>query len=229
LVIGSSELLGKREEPDQRLVLQDVPETPANAVKDVDLFAVFLPRATPLDSVDVIARWCNDPDYAPIVRQGNCVLIGIPVPANSWTTAYADLICQIGSALHDRKLEAYSTARHELSEAGVHEFKLAKRGNPDVPFEKTFYFQFAEPVQLTAQLEHAGSNAVMLIFMGQDEQHLHWTRVDAGEGHPLKIAGEISREDISKLEDRYWTLNVTNFGNGLADCKLTITIEARDR
>jgi hypothetical protein len=65
----------------------------------------------------------------------------------------------------------------------------------------------------------------MLIFMGQDESRTHWTRQEALQGETLKIETDIGREDISKLGDRYWTLNVTNFGGEMADCKLTIAKE----
>jgi hypothetical protein len=59
----------------------------------VDNFAMFLPpRGKKSSVVDAIARWTSDPRYAPIVHQGNCVLIGIPIPASRWTAPYTDLI-----------------------------------------------------------------------------------------------------------------------------------------
>ena len=53
-----------------------------------------------------------------------------------------------------------------------------------------------------------------------------WTRQDARQGETLTITTDISREDIEKLGDRYWTLKVTNFGaKSAVDGKLTITVE----
>jgi hypothetical protein len=75
-------------------------------------------------------------------------------------------------------------------------------------------------------MEHAGSDAVMLLFMGQDENRMHWTRQDSRTGEPLEITSSISEEDNETLGDRYWTLNVTNFGaNSPVDCKLKIICE----
>jgi hypothetical protein len=226
LTIGTSELLGEPKDAEPLLVLQAAASAAQDANK-LDLFAVFLPpRGSNASVVDVIARWTTDLNYAPIVRQGNCVLIGIAVPATGWTKPYADLVCQVSLALHDREFVAYSAARRELTMPGVHKFSLAPSGSIDSPFEKTFYFQFAEPVRIHAELEHTGSDPVMLIFMGQDEEHTHWTRQDSRQAEKLTVETEISREDILKLSDRYWTLNVTNFGaKTSAECKLTITIE----
>src|SRR5262249_28032086 len=159
-------------------------------------------------------------------RQGNYVLIGIPASATGWTTAYADLIRETCLALQARKVEAFSTARREVTKPGTYEFKLAQRGSTDLPFSKTYYFQFTQAKRFHAQLEHAGSDSVMLIFLGQDENRTHWTRQDARQGETLQIKANITQEDIKKLDGRYWTLKVTNFGanTGVA-CKLTITIE----
>jgi hypothetical protein len=66
----------------------------------------------------------------------------------------------------------------------------------------------------------------MLLFMGQNEERNHWTRIDAFQGETLKIDAEITEDDIKKLADRYWTLRVTNFGGNMpAECKVTIAIE----
>lgn len=113
-----------------------------------------------------------------------------------------------------------------MTKPGTYEFKLAQSGSIDLPFEKTYYFQITQPKRFRAQLEHAGSDSVMLLFMGQNEDRTHWTRQDARQGETLKITTDISGEDIKKLGDRYWTLNVTNFGANMAvECKLTISIE----
>ena len=226
LTIGKSDLLGNSKQAEPLLVLQDSPVAEPGADK-LDLFAVFQPPRGPKASVvDVIARWTSDMNYAPIVRQGNCILIGIPASATQWTPAYADLIRETCLALQKRKLETFSTARWEVTKPGTYEFKLAPGRSTDLPFGKTYYFQFTEAKKFHAQLEHKGSNSVMLLFMGQDEGRNHWTREDAHQGEILKITAEICEDDIKKLGDRYWIVQVTNFGANMpAECKLTITIE----
>ncbi len=204
IVICTSKLMGEPKNAKPLLVLREAAEPEPDARK-ADFFAVFRPPSEEKSSVvDVIARWTSDANYAPIVRQGNCVLIGIPVPSTRWTEPYAELIREMCLALHERKLEAYSTARREVTKPGTYEFKLAKRGSIDPPFTKAFYFHFTEAKRFSAQLEHAGSDSVMLLFTGLDENRMHWTRRDARQQETIKITTDISREDIEKLGDRYW-------------------------
>lgn len=220
--ICRSALLGEPKSTEPVPVCLDVSDE-----EKLDNFALFLPPGGSNASVvDVIARWAEDPNYAPIARQGNCVLIGVPVPAARWSDPYVRLIRDVCQALQERKTEPFSKARRELTKPGTYEFKLAKRGSPDEPFEKTFYFRFSEPTRLTARLEHSGSAAVMLLFMGQDEMRMNWTRRDARKQEPLEIVSLIRQEQNESLGDRYWILNVTNFGaEGSAKCKLTITCD----
>ncbi len=226
LTIVKNELLGEPKHRKPLLVLQDRPVTELEAAK-LDLIAAFLPPRGPEASVvDVIARWTSDWNYAPIVRQGNCILIGIPAPATQWTSAYSDLVRETCLALQKRKMETFSTARWEVTKSGNYEFNLAPLGSTDMPFDKTYYFRFSEAKGFRAELEHKGSNSMMLLFSGQGDGREHWTRMDARQGETLTINAEISGEDIKKLGDRYWTLQVTNFGDNMpAECKLTITIE----
>ena len=226
LTVCKSDLLGEPKHTDPLLAFRETAIAEPNAVK-LDLFAVFIPPHGPLASVvDSIARWTTDMNYAPIVRQGNCILIGIPAPATKWTPAYADLVRDACLALQERKFETYSTARWEVTKPGTYEFKLAPHDSTDQPFNKTFYFQFTEAKAFHARLDHKGSNSMMLLFMGKDEGRNHWTRMDARQGETLKIKAEISRDDIKELAGRFWILEVTNFGGNMpAECTLTITIE----
>ncbi len=226
VTIGESGLLGKPQNAVPVLVLEKGAEAELDADKR-DLFAMFLPRHGENSSaVDAIARWTSNANYAPIVRQGNCVLIGISVPATQWTAPYANLIRATCLALHERRVEAYATIRREVTKPGTYEFKLAKGGSTDQPFTKMFYFHITEPKRFSAKLEYAGSDSVMLMFMGQDEGLTHSTRQDAHRAETLNITTIINRRDIEKLGERYWTLDVTNFGaKSAVDCKLTITIE----
>jgi len=223
LTVTKSELLGEPKNAEPFVALQ-VEELNTN---ELDLFAVFLPpQGANAAVVDVIARWTTDRNYAPIVRQGNCVLIGIPTSSTSWTTTYVELISRLCLALHERKLEDFSTARYEVTQPGVYEFNLAKAFSTDAPFEKAFHFKFDRPVRINAQLENTGSESVMMTFMGQDTDRTHWTRQDTSQGETLKITAEISPQDITKLGDLYWSLHVTNFSLGKeGDFKLTITVD----
>ena len=221
ITVVKSELLGAPKNSEPLKVLRDETE----AGRNVDIFAMFLPPHGPNPSVDALARWNRDANYAPIVRQGNFVLVGIPIPATEWAPSYADLVRDTSIALHAREPEVFTAAHRALTKPGTYEFKLAKSRSTDQPFGKTFYFRFQEATRFSAELEHAGSDSVMMLFMGEDEGRTHWTRRDARREETLKITTEIRQANIAKLGDRYWRLEVTNFGADKAECKLTITIE----
>ncbi len=92
VMICTSKLMGEPKNAKPLLVLREAAEPEPDA-HSADFFAVFLPPSEEKSSVvDVIARWTSDANYAPIVRQDNCVLIGIPVPSTRWTEPYAELI-----------------------------------------------------------------------------------------------------------------------------------------
>ncbi|MDB5390292.1 MAG: hypothetical protein JWM11_5938 [Planctomycetaceae bacterium] len=64
--------------------------------------AMFIPPDSPEASiVDVIARCTGDSNYAPIVRQKNCLWFGIPHPASRWSEAYSGLVRDACRALHE--------------------------------------------------------------------------------------------------------------------------------
>lgn len=226
VIVQKSELLGepKTEEPIQ--VFRDDDERPLDADRR-DIFAIFLPPGKDsTSSIDPIARWNNDPNYAPIVRQGNCVLVGIPGPATRWTAEFADLIRKTCLTLNERELKEFSTTRHQLTKPGTYKFTLARRDSTDEPFTKSFYFKFTESKQFSAKLKHAGSDNVMMLFMGQDENRNHWTRRDARQQEELTIEAEITDADLESVGDRHWKLDITNFGAAnSADCQLTIVID----
>jgi len=230
LTISKSQLLGKPTNPKPIPVLDEVDDASPNA-DDVEIIALFIPpKGENASTVDVVARWTSHPNYAPIVRQGNCVLIGIPFPATQWTTPYSDMIREMCQALHARKLESFSRASREFTKPGIYKFKLAQRGSTDEPFTKMFFFRFPEACHFNAKLEHEGSDSVMLLFMGEDARRTHWTRKDAKKEETLQIGAAISQADIEKLRNRNWRLEVANFGaNVSAECKLTITIEKQKK
>lgn len=137
--------------------------------------------------------------------------------------------------LYERKLDLIFKEDQEMTQPGVYEFTLDNRryggvtlnmSTINLPFTKTFYFRFTESKRFCAQLEHAGSNAVMLSFMGGDEDRTHRARQDARQGEHLKISADISQADIETLGDHYWKLKVANYSYDRdARCKMTITIE----
>ena len=231
LMVTKSELLGAPKTVEPLLVFKEtagvIPQVTDEGERLRNLFAVFQPaREETFSAVDVVARWSSAPNYAPIVRQGNCVLIGISSPATQWSESYTAFVSEICLALHQRELEQFSTLRRELTKPGIFEFQLAPCQNADKAFDRSFYFQFDEPTNLHAQLEHSGSDAITLFFSGQGIERTHSERHDAAKGEALTIANEITGGDIVELDGRYWVLNVTNFDDkSQVSCKLTITVE----
>jgi len=224
--VPKSELLGEPNIEEPIAVFRDDDEPPPNADR-LDAFAVYLPPGKDsLAGLDPIARWNSDSNYAPIVRQGNCVLIGVPGPATRWTAEFADLIRKTCLALNERQLKKFSTVKRALTKPGTYKFTLARHGSTDVPSGKSFYFTFSKSQQFSAKLEHAGSDNVMMLFMGQDENRNHWTRKDARQQEELTIEADITDADIESVGDRYWKLDITNFGAAhSSNCELTIVIQ----
>ena len=232
LTITKSELIGAPKTDETMIVMEGragtIPRFNKDGERITDFFAVFLPSSdSATSSVDVIARWSSTPNFAPIVRQGNCVFVGIASPATLWTKSYATLIGETCMALHQRKLEEFSTIRRALTKPGKYEFQLAPRNSTDKPFVKNFYFQFSQPSKLRAELVHSGSANVSLLFYGQNLDGFNGVgRQDAFKGENLTIEAAITAEDIEQIGERYWILKVTNFdANAEVSCTLTITTE----
>ena len=220
LTIPKSELLGEPKTYETVSVLKETSDAirvNEDGERLRELSALFLPSSD-ASGLDVIARMSSNPNYALIVRQGNCVLVGIATPATLWTQSYAELVGKTGMALHQRKLEEFSTIRREVTKSGKYVFQLAPRNTIDKPFVKNFYFQFSKPTKLRAELEHSGSAAIMLLA-----EH---DRQDAFKGETLTTVANITVENIEQIGDRYWVIDVTNFdAEAQVECKLTITIE----
>ena len=195
-------------------------------------FSMHIPEKSHLRSVvDVIARSVSKEyphleNYASIARQGNYILIGLAAPPNTWTPRYCEFFRQLSRSLYSRPREEFSTAQWGFSVPGTYEFKLAEGRSTKELCSRILYFKFSKPTAFSAHLEHKGSNAIMLLFMGEVKGTKH-IRKDAKQGEPLEIAVDISEEDISILGDRYWRLKVTNFDRGnTADCLLNIQYDA---
>lgn len=224
--ISNSELLGKQKPIGAIPPYHRDPNPDADA-KKLDSFGLFIPPDSADNSiVDVIARFTGDSNYAPIVRQGNCILVGLPAPATRWSEAYTALVRDTARALHDRKLDSFSKSRRDPTKPGTYEFTLAKGLDTKKSFNKAFYLRCSEPTRITARLDHVGSDNVMLLFMSDDDRRIHWTRLDAKSGQELVFSADISQTEIEELADRNWALTVTNFDtNATANCKLVISFE----
>ena len=192
----------------------------------LDHFAMHIPRHSQKASVvDVIARSDSDESYAPIVRQGNYVMIGIVAPPKVWTPKYGELFQKIAFALRERRTEPFSRAQWEGTEPGHQDFMLSEFESTKAAYYRQFYFRFSKPTTFSATLTHAQSEHVMMLFMGERDR-LHWTREDASAGEVLKIKIDITEEDIKNIGDFYWSLDVTNFDSvHPAECSLQIEYE----
>jgi hypothetical protein len=191
---------------------------------------MFIPTWSPYSSVvDVIARSAGEPLYAPIARQGNCVLVGLTVPPARWSQTYAEFFCQLCQKLLERKREQFSTARWPVTPPGKYEFKLAGADQAEGAFVRWFFFELKAPATISARLSFQGSKAVSMVFSGKDRAH--WKRSDydhdgAGNQRPpraLEISETIDRNDIGRMDGHYWQLWVTNCDEETsAECTLLI-------
>ena len=228
LQLTKSVLLGKPSAKEPIPLFTENADAIELETREAEFCAMFAhPRGKDAAIVDVIARWAQDPNYAPVVRQGNCILIGIPAPATVWSAPYSELVGKACFALCDRDLEPFTVAHRALSKPGSYEFKLAKRDSPDEPFDRAFFFRFTEPKKLTIHLTHSGSSSICLFFAGDHHEFIRGVRKDARNGEPLEISVEITREDIEAIGDRCWCVSAYNHDDGSpADCKLTIAADA---
>lgn len=186
------------------------PGAPPDAIYTDFNRAMYIPCKSHLRAVvDVIARWDSDVNYAPIVRQGNYVMIGLDAPIETWTPDYRKFFRALAIALHVDKREPFKKAAWEITQPGTYHLKLAKGRSSDELPGRRFYFQFTQPTRFTAHLEHEGSDNMTLVFM--NEKRTQFIRENANQNEPLEITIDITREDIQLIENGYWTLTVTNF------------------
>lgn len=224
-----SALLGEPEGADPFPVFREVPvDAEDSSPVRSNLFGMFVPPQSPdAEAVDVLARWVNDANYAPAVRQGNCILFCVHGPASRWTQEFREFVRDACHALVARDLEQFAKAKRKLTKPGRYEFELAPRQSTHAAFTASHFLQFREPTRLTVRLEHSGSSNVMLLFSSDGTQRLHWTRLDARRGEPLELEVDIEQQDIAALGEGHWLLKVTNFDDTAVDCKLEITTKSR--
>ena len=80
-----------------------VPQYPAQDVEYMP-FGIFVGYPAihqGLEDVDVVARFNGDLGYAPIVRQGNKILIGFNPHAEDWSEQFGDLMRKLAAALNE--------------------------------------------------------------------------------------------------------------------------------
>ena len=176
-------------------------------------------------TIDYIATLAEGEAYPIVMRQGCVVYAGAYAHPDEFSAEYRDLIGRVGLALAERPVEPLTpiVVHRQTHPPGTSRFELSHWGEGDENV-RTFYFHFERPTAFTATLEHTGSNAMMLLFMGDaGPQRLHWTRVDSETGQPLSIAVDIRQPAIDSLGHRYWQVQVANFDR-THDATATLTV-----
>ncbi len=190
------------------------------------IFAMYLPpKAKACKFVEAIARWRGAENYAPIVRQGNYMMVGLAAPATQWTTEYKAFFSTLANNFAKTALVPYSVAKWEVTRPGEHAFELAPLGRTDELSREEFYFRFTKPTRFSAVLKHTGSKQMMMMTRGPGERY--GVRKDATRGEVLRVQADISEDDVKDAGDDYWLLEVVNFDrNSRAKCKLLIEYTA---
>lgn len=197
------ELLGER--------AAEAPFAPYQGAAGGDNFGMYIPAKSELAKhLDVVARCVGDENYAPIVRQGNFVMVGYSGLPTEWSQSYRALFTDVARQLRARERESFRAADLPITAPGIYFYELAKgRSRDDLP-RREHYLRFEKPTRFTATLIHDESDNMMMIFMGEKDRQ-HWTRKDSRNGDPLTITVDITEEDIKKNGDRLWSLAITNF------------------
>ena len=181
-------------------------------------------------SVDYIVATEHYDKCAVVMRHANFVYAGVRAHPDEWSVEYRDLMRRVALALAQRPavdLKPLAVER-QIHPPGTVRFDLDPSTHHESVYSRIFHFRFDRPTAFTATLEHSGSNAMMLLFMG-GKSRLHWTRVDTEDGKTLTITANVGAAAIRAVRHRYWRLNVTNFDseNG-ASAKLTVRYDTAD-
>lgn len=186
-----------------------------------EVFAMHIPKTSEeAKHIEVVARMASRPNYAPIVRQGNHMLIGIPIPTRHWTSEFERLVREVCVHFHSRHPEDFQVVARELAKPGTYTLDLAERGNTEKPYSRDFFFRFDQPTQLSFTLKHPGRPGVMMMFRGGSGTLTK--RLDARNKDPLRIDIKVSDEDIREAGEKYWELHIVNFGQQPTRCELMI-------
>jgi hypothetical protein len=206
-----------------RIVLASLQREPGSA-------QMFIPTGSPYSSVvDAIARSAENPVYAPIVRQGNCVMVGLTIPPARWSQPYTELFCQLCQNLLELKREPLSALRWPVTPAGKYEFKLAEASQADKAAAKWFFFELNAPTTITAHLSFRGSKVTTMWFAGKDRVQWRSSRGNNDGAaiqqprHEQEISETIDQKEIEQMKGRYWKLVIANGDDdAVADCTLSI-------
>ena len=180
--------------------------------------------------VDYVLATEHHDKCAVVMRHANFVFAGVRAHPDEWSIEYRDLIRRVALALARSPVAdlAPVVIERQVHPPGAVRFELEPITHRDSACSRVFYFRFDRPTVFTATLEHSGSNAMMLLFMG-GKKRLHWTRVDTEDGKTLTIAANISAASIRAVGHRYWMLNITSFDReNAASAKLTVRYDAGD-
>lgn len=169
-------------------------------------------------------------DCAVVVRQASFVFAGVRAHPDEWSEQYRALIRRVATALTERPVEDLEpiVVERQIHPPGTVQFELTPITREQDGSNRSFYFRFERPTAFTATLEHAGSNAMMLIFSG-GKKHLHRSRADTEDGKTLTIHANIGENAIRAVGYRHWLLGVQNFDHeNPCSAKLTVRYDTED-
>lgn len=181
-------------------------------------------------SVDYILVAEHRPKCAVVMCQANFLYAGVCAHPDEWSMEYRGLMQRVALALAERPVVDLKPVviERQIHPPGTAGFDLEPVGHHESAYSRIFHFRFDRPTVFTATLEHSGSKAMMLLFMG-GKKRLHWTRVDTEDGKTLTIAANISAASNRAVRHRYWMLHVTNFDDeNAASAKLTVRYDTTD-
>ena len=230
MLVADSDLLGKQSAEPIR-PFREVQDTPPEAWTPQTPRVYFSSSiADYRPGVDDILVPEYSKDSAVVVRQANFVLAGVRAHPDEWSAQYRAFIRRVADALAERPLEDLEpiVVERQIHPPGAVQFELTPITGAQDGSHRNFHYRFDRPTAFTATLEHAGSNAMMLMFSG-GKKHLHWTRADTEDGKTLTIAVNIGEKAIRAVGYRHWLLAVQNFDHeNPCSAKLTVRYDTED-
>ena len=213
--------------PNSPVAFSVLKDAPGNDASPHGNLAMFLPAGEPDElGIEAIVRWSEKPDYAPIVRQENFILIGIPASGKRWTDTYANLIREVCKSLRERKTQPFVVKIRDVTHPGTYEFNLGQAESQDQPCSETFYLQFRGTTKMTVRLEQTGSRHVVLLLKGLKVNDSIQKRLDSENSETLQISSLITAEEIEEMADRYWVVKVMNLDDeNPVRCQLEVRYE----
>lgn len=153
--------------------------------------------------------------YAPLVRQGNFILVGFGSPPSCWSARYKHFLVDVATGLRRRKAEVFQPKVWPITRPGTYRVTLDK----ECP-RRSFYFAFRGPTTFEAVVDHDGKGRLMVNFAGRNGER--GTRKDPPPGESARIRVEITERDLEQAGDAQWKLTLANFAAAAVRCKLRI-------